>query len=320
VSIVRRYYAPIFLTVLLALNSATAFCQDATNEQNPPESQAAQKTDEQQGTQTPPPQDPAQIVRPSETASTPSTGRKILTNFWSDQKAMWTSPFHMKPEDRKWWALFGGTTATLIATDRKLSESLPNTSGQISFSKNVSRIGADYTTLPIAGGLYLYGRWKDDAKARETGVLGAEALLDSYMIVGILKMAAGRERPEFGEGRGRFFKGEHGFPSGHAIMSWSFASLIAHEYAPSKVTPIIAYSLATIVSASRFTARKHFASDIVAGGSMGWFIGKYVFERHLDPNIHKRYDPTAITRLMPEVRPMFQPGTHSYGISLAWNK
>jgi hypothetical protein len=158
-------------------------------------------------------ENPSQVVRPSETASTPSTGRRILKNLWSDQKAMWTSPFHIQAEDRKWWGLFGGATAALIATDHRTSNALPNTASQISLSKNFSRIGADYTTLPIAGGLYLYGRWKDDAKARETGVLGAEALLDSYIIVGMLKMAAGRERPEEGNGDGRFFKGRHGFRS-----------------------------------------------------------------------------------------------------------
>jgi membrane-associated phospholipid phosphatase len=103
-------------------------------------------------------------------------------------------------------------------------------------------------------------------------------------------------------------------------MSWSFASVVAHEYAPGKVVPVLAYSLATIVSASRFTARKHFASDILAGGSMGWFIGKYVFEHHLDPNIHKRYERNAAFRYMPEIHPMFQPSTRTYGVFLSWNQ
>ena len=191
------------------------------------------------------------------------------------------------------------------------------TASQISLSKNISRISADYTTLPIAGALYLYGRAKDDPKAREVGVLGAEALLDSYMVVAILKQAAGRERPELQGGNGRFFKGKKGFPSGHAMMTWSFASLISHEYAPSKTTPIITYSLATIVSVSRFSARKHYASDIVAGGSIGWFIGRYVFNHHLDPEIHKRYNPNA--RFIPEISPMFEPHNHAYGLSVAWN-
>ena len=100
-------------------------------------------------------------------------------------------------------------------------------------------------------------------------------------------------------------------------MAWSFASLISHEYGPGKITPIIAYSLASTVSVARFTARKHFASDIVAGGAMGWFIGRYVFEHHLDPNIHKRYEKRA-SRFMPAINPMFEPVSKTYGLSLAW--
>jgi hypothetical protein len=92
------------------------------------------------------------------------------------------------------------------------------------------------------------------------------------------------------------------------------AALIAGDrhiskYAPGKVTPILAYTLASVVSVSRFTARKHFASDILAGGAMGWFIGGYVFEHHLDPNIHKRYEQTVFNRLKPDVNPLLDVRT-----------
>jgi hypothetical protein len=264
--------------------------------------------------------EPGQVVRPAETASTPSTARKILKNFWSDQKAMWTSPLRLNRDNAKWWALFGGGTVAFFPADERLSNSLPNTVNQISFSKNVSRIGAAYTTLPVAGALYFYGRAKNDAKAREVGVLGAEALLDSAIIMKLMKLASGRERPELEGGHGRFFKGKESFPSGHAMETWAFASLISHEYAPSKIVPIITYGLATTVSVSRFTGRKHYASDIVAGASIGWFIGKYVFDHHLDPSIHKRYDPNKVSRFMPEIQPMVVPGTHTYGLLLAWNR
>lgn len=259
-------------------------------------------------------------MRPIETKHVPSTARRILTNFWYDQKAIWSSPAHINRDNAKWWAMFGGGTAALIATDQRTSRALPNTTSQVTWSKHFSEIGATYTTLPVAGGLYLFGRIQNNPKAREAGVLGAEALLDSYMVATIMKIAAGRERPELEEGSGRFFKGKKGFPSGHALMSWSFASLISHEYAPRKVAPVIVYSMATIVSASRFSARKHFASDILAGGTIGWFIGRYVFEHHLDPSIHKRYNPNLGSRYVPEVTPLFAPQTHTYGLSLAWNR
>jgi membrane-associated phospholipid phosphatase len=33
------------------------------------------------------------------------------------------------------------------------------------------------------------------------------------------------------------------------------------------------------VCASRFAARKHFASDVVIGAAIGWFIGDFVYGR-----------------------------------------
>jgi membrane-associated phospholipid phosphatase len=297
--------------------------QQQAQEQQPPqehpEPQEQQQPQGQQPAKTPPPLEPGQVVRPSETASTSSTARRILTNFWSDQKSMWTSPFHVNGDNAKWWGLFVGSTAALLPMDKRLSNSLPNTVTQISFSKNVSRIGASYTTVPVAGILYLYGRKKNDAKAREAGVLGAEALLDSAIIVQVLKVATGRERPDLEGGRGRFFKGKDGFPSGHVTETWAFASLISHEYAGSKIVPVIAYGLATTVSVARFTGRKHYVSDIVAGGAMGWFIGKYVFDHHLDPNIHKRYETKPVSRFMPKISPMLVPSMRTYGVALAWN-
>src|SRR6267143_866589 len=298
----------IVFIALFSYSGIPAFAEGEEQQQTEPTQTDTQAQQPQQ--QPPAAQDPEQVVRPSETASTPSTGRKLLTNVWNDQKAMWTSPFHTKPEDRKWWGLFGVGTAALVIEDRHISDSISYDTTQVSFSKNVSQIGADYTTAPLAVGFYFYGKWKDDAKAREAGVLAGEALIDSTIIVEILKLAGGRERPDVAGGKGRFFKGKGlngSFPSGHSIMSWSFASLVAHEYAPGKVTPILAYTLASIVSVSRFTARKHFASDILAGGAMGWFIGRYVYERHLDPNIHKRYNPRAA--LVPEVNPLFDMRT-----------
>ena len=86
------------------------------------------------------------------------------------------------------------------------------------------------------------------------------------------------------------------------------------------MAPIVAYSLATVVSVARFTGQKHFASDIVAGGAMGWFIGRYVFEHHLDPNIHKRYNQPVVSRLMPtNIKPVMDLRTKTYGVALNWH-
>src|SRR5205807_10489279 len=103
--------------------------------------------------------------------------------------------------------------------------------------------------IPIVAGSYVYGAWRDNAKAREIGVLGTESLLDSLIVVEILKAAARRNRPDE-KNPGEFWGGGTSFPSGHSIQVWSIASLLAHEYKHKKIVGVTAYSLAGIVSAS----------------------------------------------------------------------
>jgi hypothetical protein len=93
---------------------------------------------------------------------------------------------------------------------------------------------------------------------------------------------------------------------------WSIASLIAHEYHNRPVVAVTAYSLAAIVSASRIAARQHFASDIVAGGTMGWFIGRYVYQTHMSHLAHKH------SFLVPTILPQFEPGQRRAGLTLVF--
>ena len=241
--------------------------------------------------------------------------KKIFKNILLDQKAIWTSPFHMKRSDAKWWVLVGAATGVLIATDHWTSQQLPNTKDQIRFSGKVSNAGI-YALAPLTGGLYLVGVFSDNAKARETGLLGAEALVDGLVLFEGLKLATGRERPTVSDGHGHFFHGGDSFPSGHAMESFALASVIAHEYRNKKIVPVLAYGLAALVSASRLSGRQHFASDVVLGGAMGWFVGTYVFRTHQKASGSQRSAIQAI--LSPQLSADVQPGDHRYGLSLAW--
>src|SRR5574340_1207093 len=191
--------------------------------------------------------------------------RRLPKFFLQDQKAIWTSPFHTSKQDAKWWGIFGAAGAALIATDKHSSRQLPNTNDQVAVAKWTSRIGAAYTLIPINAGMYFLGAGRHDDHLRETSFLAAEALIDSVAVSNVLKIATQRERPTEGTGEGRFWQGTGriwnagaSFPSGHSIESWAFASVIAHEYPHPRIVPILAYSLATTVSASRVAARKHF--------------------------------------------------------------
>ena len=252
----------------------------------------------------------------TETEPLKPLGKKFVKNILLDQKDIWTSPFHMKRSDARWWLLFGTATGALIATDHWTSRQLPNTNDQARFSARVSNVGALYTVVPLTAAFYLGGVLTDNAKARETGLLGAQALVDGLVLFEILKLATQRQRPLDDGGHGHFFHGGDSFPSGHTMAGFALASVIAHEYRNKKVVPVIAYGLATLVGAARFSARKHFASDVVAAGAMGWFLGTYVFETNQEA-ARRRSPLKAITHA--QVIPEFQPAARSYGISLAWH-
>jgi len=238
----------------------------------------------------------------------------LAGNIVRDQKQIWTSPFRMTRQNAKWWLIFGAVTGALIATDHRTTQQLPNTGDQVAFSRRVSGLGAVYTLVPLTGGIYLTGVLTKQSKLRDTGLLGAEALVDGLIVSEVLKAATGRQRPLEGDGGVHFFHGSDAFPSGHTIGSFALASVIAHQYPGNKAVVIVAYSLATLVGASRFSARQHSLSDIVAGGAMGWFIGRHVTER-------RRAGGRSPAKgwLLPQVVPQVQPSDHSYGVLLAWH-
>jgi len=76
---------------------------------------------------------------------------------------------------------------------------------------------------------------------------------------------------------------------------------------------ITAYSLAGIVSAARIAAQTHFASDVVAGGTMGWFIGRYVYDTHMSHFAHKH------SLLMPMIVPQVNPLQKTYSFALIFS-
>ncbi len=242
------------------------------------------------------------------------SAKALARNIVFDQKKIWTSPFRMTRQSAKWWLIFGAATGALIATDRRSSQQLPNTGDQVAFSRHVSQLGAVYTLVPIAGGFYLGGVLTRQSKLRDTGLLGAEALVDGLIVSEVLKAATGRQRPLEGDGGVHFFRGSDGFPSGHTIGSFAFASVIAHQYRDNKAIVVLAYGLAAMVGASRFSARQHSASDIVAGGAIGWFIGRHVADQ-------RRVGGRSPLKgwLLPQVVPQVQPADHSYGMLLAWH-
>jgi len=258
---------------------------------------------------------------------TPGLEKKFLVNILDDQRAIWTSPFRLRGSDAKWLAPLGLSTVALIATDRRTSGELVENGDNLDrlrISRDISRFGSLYATAGAAGVIYLAGRATHNDHLRETGLLGAEALIDSSIVVTALKTASQRQRPPEDHSSGEFFEGGSSFPSGHAISAWSLATVIAQEYGHHRpLVQVGAYGLATAVSLSRYTGRNHFLSDVLVGSAMGYGIGRYVYHKHHDPALDarsgKQTNELARSRLFPRIAPLYYPRAHVYGGTLAWN-
>ena len=128
---------------------------------------------------------------------------------------------------------------------------MAESTGQLNASRIVSYAGSTYGVGGIAATFYLVGRARHDERARETGLLGAEALIDSAIVVTALKEITQRGRPLSGKDRSEFFDGGSSFPSGHSIEAWSLAAVIANEYHDRPWVQVSAYGIAAAVSLSR---------------------------------------------------------------------
>ena len=251
------------------------------------------------------------IFYPGDTERPKPLFRKLFLNILLDQKDIFTSPFHINRNNALEWLVPTATVGALIPADTHIANAFENSQGQVRWGGRISNIGAAYTLLPLLAGSYVYGVWRDNPKGREIGVLGSQSLIDGLIVAGVLKEVFRRNRPDE-KNPGDFWGGGTSFPSGHAIEVWSIASLLDHEYKHKRIVGITAYTLAGIVSTARIAAQKHFSSDVVAGGAMGWFIGRYVYNTHMSHLSHTHSD------LMPMITPLMDPARRRYGLTLVF--
>jgi membrane-associated phospholipid phosphatase len=264
------------------------------------------------------------LASPSPTpqaSKTPTLESQFFRNVLRDQEAIWTSPFRLHGRDARWLAPLGLGTAALIATDRRTGDEVGESTSQLNASRIVSYAGSTYGVGGIAATFYFFGRARHDERARETGLLGAEALIDSGIVVTALKEITQRRRPLSGADRSDFFDGGSSFPSGHSIEAWSLAAVIANEYHDHRWVQVSAYGIASAVSLSRFTGRQHYLSDVLVGSAAGYGIGRYVYRTHhrAKKDSDDEEESRSRSKLFPLIAPEYSRRARDYGVALAWS-
>ena len=102
---------------------------------------------------------------------------------------------------------------------------------------------------------------------------------------------------------------------------WTVAAVVGEKYKERPLVRFGACGVATLVSASRFTGRNHFLSDLLVGSAIGYGIGHYVYRARHDQNLDPHNGKTtthAPSKFLPLIAPRYDPRVQTYGVFLAW--
>jgi hypothetical protein len=124
----------------------------------------------------------------------------------------------------------------------------------------------------IGGGLWYFGDKYDDARTIHAGHASLEAVATTAITVSTLKLFVNRERPD---GSDRF-----SFPSGHTSTVFASAGVL-HQFYGWK-TGAVAEAIGVLTGLGRVEANRHWFSDTVGGGLIGFAIGRAVARAHLN--------------------------------------
>jgi hypothetical protein len=226
---------------------------------------------------------PATSVPNAPEPQEPVTLRATPLNFLKDEGAIWSSPARIREGDFGYLIPLGLAVTGAITTDHQaMSELVSHDASFNNANTNASNVlVAPFIAAPAV--MFAAGHFARSDHARETGILGGEAILNSLVVEQGMKFIFWRERPTVDGARGRFFQTSVGsdssFPSSHSVIAWSSAAVLAEEY-PSRWNQIGIYGLATGVSLTRVLGQQHFPSDVLVGSAFGWMIGHYVYKKH----------------------------------------
>lgn len=216
------------------------------------------------------------------------TWRALPANVLHDQKGIWLFPMQLA-HGHHWipTATVVGVSGGLLALDVHDVSYFRRTN---SFSGFNSAFSGPITGLEIAlvpAAMYSIGLMRKDSYAQETALLSGEAVVDSGILVIAMKDVSRRLRPSDIPPRGdysdTFFRSPKtitgqgsAFPSGHTILAFSVATVIARRYGRNhRWVPWLAYGTAGVMGFSRITLQSHFPSEVFLGAALGYSVARF---------------------------------------------
>ena len=213
--------------------------------------------------------------------------RKLPMNFLHDQKDMWLFPLDLAKGHHWLPALFiTGGTAVFLATDPQTMPHFRQTTDFHDFNRvlGTTVTGAAIAVVPAV--FYGVGLLRHNSYDQGSALFAGEAVADDVVLMVVIKAITRRQRPTerpvagpyndtFFHSNGSIFGKGTSFPSGHAMMAFSVATVFARRYREHRWVPYLAYAAASAIAFSRVTTGSHFPADAFVGSALGFMIARY---------------------------------------------
>jgi membrane-associated phospholipid phosphatase len=213
--------------------------------------------------------------------------RKLPMNFLHDQKDMWLFPLELG-KGHYWLPaiVITGGTAVFLATDAQLMPHFRQTTDFHGFNRVFSTTVTGATIAVVPAVFYGVSLLRHDSYDQGSALFAGEAVADDTILMVVMKAIARRQRPTelpvagpyidtFFHSNGSVLGKGTSFPSGHAMMAFSVATVFARRYREHRWVPHVAYAAASAIAFARVTTGSHFPSDVFVGSALGFVIARY---------------------------------------------
>ncbi|GAB3416040.1 phosphatase PAP2 family protein [Niabella aquatica] len=192
-------------------------------------------------------------------------------------------PLHWQQKDWLKFSVIMGTVGAAMIFDKKIqSIALHN---QNNFSYGIAGIagpvGSNYSLLvfPL---VYATGLASGNKHIESIGLRGSKAMAISSAICFVSKNIIRRSRPDASETPFNYALpfGKHRYtsmPSAHTSIAFTIATVLVQEFPHEKWLAPVAYSLASLTGVSRIYHNRHWASDVILGAALGYFVTRTVY-------------------------------------------
>lgn len=225
----------------------------------------------------------------------------VFKSLLHDHGKIWSAPFRMQTKDLKYVLPIVSLTAISIVYDEEIYREFKYFQSKNKWADDLSPIitymGDDKTSLSVSGLFLISGLITKNDRATQTALMGFQTFVHAGLVIQVMKHLSCRQRPIIYDGHDHWygprsafdrydkgFSNYDAFPSGHTIIAWGMATVIAKQYREHKWVPISMYSLATLAGLSRVTEDTHWLSDVIVGGSLGYAIGNLIYQNHKSTN------------------------------------